>query len=412
MQLRSALCLAIPLLLQSCSQGPRYEASSASPAAKSYPSRDIQGFLANDYDAETAISPSTAPKRSASRIAKGEMAKENPSPTDEFESAASSNSYLHYEGYLRLEHRQADSVLNEAESLAVHLGGHTQSRSLGSTELLIPPSKFDTCYFALQTMAQVLDKSRSVAHLGDAVADNALRIRIASSSLDRLNILLSKAKTDSERISLLKEIQRIRDELESLQGQSRTLTQLVQFSQITINISAPDQRQNLAPLQEPIALAWISQWGNRNSSWSRLAHAQGIKPARIKLKQLGADFVEIPQEQKQILQFASASGTQIYSSTKINDPRGDLRFWKAVFEDKIGKKAAKFEWDSSASFALLKTLDWKNARQSPSTTPRTWYALRIADEQLDLLQIKFPNADQESRFGPVFKAALAKEFAP
>lgn len=288
---------------------------------------------------------------------------------------------LFYQGWIRSEHKNPDSLLNLAEDMAKHWGGASQNRSMGHLSLQIPPAYFDSLYVGLQKLGPVLSKNRTAVNLGDEIQSNDMSRKICQKSLARIQQILAAAKSDEERIRLLKEMQRLRNQLEALEGRSRTLAAMVQMSQLDYDVAELKEEINPLPQSELKSMLWLYPWTHGQEidteDWSDHFYP-------FKAPKLAPEFlVRLSPAKAGLHKWTSATGSRIDWIQRANNPRGDLDFWQKLLSSKSSTQGL---WEKWGNWSALR-IPAKSPRD-----PQEIYLLKVHGKKMNLVRLRIESA--------------------
>jgi len=257
----------------------------------------------------------------------------------------------------------------------------------------VPAGRFEEVYARLLTLGDVLEKSVAVQDITDQYTDVELRLRIAEAARRRMVELLAKAKGEKEKLSILKEIERLSTQIEYLTAQRETLLKMAQFARITLEVEERAFEQGRA--DEPIgAFAWIADL----SPFEKQVAAGGgeWKPAAP------AGFVVL--EKTTPWSAESADGAAVWASRQANIPAGDTNFWLAAVRLRLAPQFASAETLTAGGFKVLRLV----ARGDKPYVYGIALRAQRDGEKFDLAEMYFPSQAHETRHGAAVLDALAK----
>jgi hypothetical protein len=297
---------------------------------------------------------------------------------------------VHYNGYASLRVSRADDVADALDSLAQEVGGHVEELNPSRVTIRVPVDTFRDVFARVLEMGDVLEKSISATDISESLTSVSLRLRTAQATRDRLVKLLAKAEDENEKLELIRQIQRLTEEIDRLSGQSQTLHTLASMSRITVELvprEALAQRHAGADIAE---LAWI----HNLSPFRNLVAAGG---ERLELE-LPEGFVELsPKEQFMV---ESADGARLWAGQLENQPRGDTDFWLSAIEQRLADEFGSAEVIEKGNFKLLRLVDRED-------DPYTYIiGVRADGKNLDLVEIYYPSSSQEQRHGEAILSVI------
>lgn len=345
------------------------------------------------------LAKSYPPGPAPSMAMASEIATDMAAPTSPIQDPTLNSADLFYQGWIHSEHKNPDSVLNVAESLTQSLGGLSLSRSNGHLSLQVPPQFFDSLYRSLQRLAPVLGKNRELIYLGDEIVSNRMSLQIAEASLKRLNEILAKAKSDEERLRLLQEIQRVRSQVETLQGKARSLAQMVSMSQLDYNVDTKAEQYNPLPQAQLIAQLWIADL-------SRGLGLAACDPSSLEALKFKAPKLKWPQwlrlspNKTKLHQWASASGSKIEWIRRANNPKGDSKYWQEVLSKNLALSSAQ-TW---TQWGVFQVIEYQKEQE------HFLLAFALHGQKMDLILSRLGKKEQAQKLKPEILQSL-KEYA-
>jgi Domain of unknown function (DUF4349) len=172
------------------------------------------------------------------------------------------NKQLIYQATLNLAVFQVSKALDEVDHLVRELGGYLVNRSDQAITIRVPSERFREALQKVKTFGDVLSQNISVQDVTDQFFDLQARIRNARAVRDRLAELLKKTTNIEEALSVERELRRIGDELEQMEGQLKRLSELIAFSTLTVHFQPPPQD----PVDQVVRLPfpWLDDLGLSN----------------------------------------------------------------------------------------------------------------------------------------------------
>ncbi len=312
--------------------------------------------------------------------------------------SASHNRMIHYQGHIR--HRSPDPMahLDSAEKLIKPFGGYVQSRRHTQMILCIPVSQFRVVYDSLLKLGDVLEHSVSATDITNSYQDNALRMKIAKSTMDRLMALLKKAADNNEKIRLLKEIQRISEKLEQMKSMQKALEQKATFATIRIHVVEYHPRFARYNKSENEGLHWIK---NLDPFFKTNGFRSGFllfatPKEMVKVKNL------FPNNRGRQWQTTSADGAKFWSSRLKNRPKGSAEFWIEAIKKRLSPAYSFAERKQSGDFKILRLL-------SHDPYPYVYIiGIRTTKRHIQLVEIFYPNEAKERRYQEAVNASITK----
>jgi hypothetical protein len=142
---------------------------------------------------------------------------------------------LIYRATLHMAVFETKKSLDEVEKLAKDVGGYLVSREDTSITVRVPSKKFDGAVDRIGKLGDMLHRNVSVDDVTEQFHDMQIRLRNLEVVRNRLEELLKKAANVTEAITVERELERVTSEIERLKGRLKLLSELIQFSTITVN---------------------------------------------------------------------------------------------------------------------------------------------------------------------------------
>lgn len=298
---------------------------------------------------------------------------------------------IHYSGYANLKVARPDVLLADVEKLAVSLGGHVERLDTSQITIRVPVARFDEAFSAVLRLGDVIQKAITAEDITDAFTAVDLRLKTARMTRDRLVALLAMAKDEKEKLALLAQIRRLTEDIDVMESQLRTLAALADFSRITVVATARPAFADRTGQDDPVGFQWISQL----SPFRRDVGHSG------KLLKLTVPEGLVALDDKRHFAAESADHAAIWTGRLKNEPGGDAAFWIAAVKERLAPGFAQAEVSTVGAYQVLRLVS--------ATDPAYRYLVGIHTDgdHLDLVEVYYPSAAQEERFGKAVLAALA-----
>jgi hypothetical protein len=204
--------------------------------------------------------------------------------------------------------------------------------------------------------------------------------------------LLASAKTENEKIALLKEIQRLSEQIEQLKIEENDLLRKAAFSTIVLHVS--NIPQEAVPVRLSInAFEWFSNLIFVNE-YSNMKKALKLEAPKY--------FLETSDTRKR-WGAASAMGAKFWAFEKENEPQGSADFWAAAMLEYF-ESIFKAELKSEENFSLVRLQNFEQE-------PKIYYIaiLKTSDKKkLKIAQAYFPSLEIEKRSSESVKEVLRR----
>jgi hypothetical protein len=200
-----------------------------------------------------------------------------------------------------------------------------------SVVVRVPAEHFNMIFEEILRLGEVLDRFIETFDVTEYFRDLETRLDISRKTRERLYVLLERTTDVEERLKILREIKRLTDEIERIEGNLRTLEEQVSFSRITVELVPrldyrPEERDR-------IPFSWIS----------------ALDPLYVSIRDLkGRVTVELEDDfalfqKEKAFRAESADGVRIRIGTTHNDPHGDGSFWQRAVVHHLGKYYGGYE---------------------------------------------------------------------
>lgn len=295
---------------------------------------------------------------------------------------------VNYRGNISLQAATPEAVIDTVVERAKAKGGLINNRRNGFVSLQIPVAQFKEFFNYILTLGNVTNKYVYANDITDAYTDNATRLRIAEITLVRLQELLAEAKTQREKISLLKEIQRISEQIEQRKLEENELLRLAAFSSIELYVS--NLPKPVVPYKENIRVfSWFDYLLNTNSFNTDVHFLNKYLKVKKALElKIPKDFIEL--ENEKIWSTASALNAKLWAYEKEIELEGAADFWANAMLDHF-KFNYQAEVKDEENYSLVRL-------QTYGDKPQVYYIaiLKKQDkETLKIAQAYFPSLEVE-----------------
>ena len=167
---------------------------------------------------------------------KGEPSKEQPKAADGTE-APHETSMLIYTARVTMAVYQVDQGLLAVEKIAKENGGYLSVKHDREIVIRVPRNRFEPALAQVDKIGDVLHRDIQALDVTDEFVDTEIRIKNARAMQVRLKALLEKANV-KEALEIEKEMRRVTEEIELLEGKLKLLKDKIAFSTITVAFEA------------------------------------------------------------------------------------------------------------------------------------------------------------------------------
>jgi len=297
---------------------------------------------------------------------------------------------VHYSGWARLRVDKVETATDTLSALAKASGGWVERMGGNSITLRVPVGDFRAKMAEILKMGEVLDKNISAQDVTEAFLSVELRLQTARGARDRLVALLAKSEDENEKLALVREIQRLSEEIDRLESQGKTLGALANFSRITVELVPREALAWQGAGAESLTFAWIRALSPFNDDIVGTGK-------RLKLP-VPDGMVELDLKRRFIAE--SPDGARIWSGKLQSLTLGDSAFWVSALQERFGKEFASAEVRTYGQLKVLRLVD-------RGDNPYTWLiGVRAEGKTLHLVEVLFPDAAAEARYGAAVEVSL------
>jgi hypothetical protein len=132
---------------------------------------------------------------------------------------------------------QVEPGLDGVQKVARDLGGYLSSRQDQSITVRIPRDRFDDAVARIEKLGDVTHRDIKAQDVTDEFVDVQARLKNAYNIRDKLADLLSRAAV-KEALDIERELGRVTEEIERMEGRLKLLRDQIAFSTITVNFTA------------------------------------------------------------------------------------------------------------------------------------------------------------------------------
>ncbi|MBX3204326.1 MAG: DUF4349 domain-containing protein [Labilithrix sp.] len=179
--------------------------------------------------------PPPPPPQQVPRAAQPSDAKKAPKP-DPTQEPAQARDLVIYTARFTMAVYQVDQGLTAVEKIARDNGGYLGQKKDREITVRVPRGRFETTLAAVDKIGDVIHREIDAQDVTDEHVDLEIRIKNARAMQHRLTDLLTKASV-KDALEIEKELHRVTEELERLEGRMKVLKDRVAFSTITVTFA-------------------------------------------------------------------------------------------------------------------------------------------------------------------------------
>ncbi len=189
---------------------------------------------------------------------KGEPNKEQPKAAEGGDQAPHETSMLIYTARVTMAVYQVDQGLTAVEKIAKDNGGYLALKHDREIVIRIPRNRFEPALAQIDKVGDVLHRDIQAQDVTDEFVDTEIRIKNARAMQTRLKVLLEKANV-KEALEIEKEMRRVTEEIELLEGKLKLLKDKIAFS--TITVAFEPRGSTIQATRIKLPFPWLTQLG-------------------------------------------------------------------------------------------------------------------------------------------------------
>jgi len=176
---------------------------------------------------------------------------------------------LVYRGRIDVEVSRTDEASTKFLAEVVAWGGHLQQQEQRAERgaviltVRVPAAHFDEAFTALREAGRVLGESRQAEDVTEEFLDLGIRLDNAIKSRDRLLEVLAKASKVEDVLAVEKELRRLTEEIERMEGRRKFLADRVAMATIAATFLSNQDAPPPVKKRRPSRFDWINSLGPR-----------------------------------------------------------------------------------------------------------------------------------------------------
>jgi hypothetical protein len=167
-------------------------------------------------------------------------------------------SMLIYTARISMAVYQVDQGILAVEKLAKDNGGYLALKKDREITIRVPRNRFEPALAAIDKIGDVLHRDVEAQDVTDDFVDTEIRIKNARAMQVRLKVLLDKANV-KEAIDIEKELRRVTEEVELLEGKLKLLKDKIAYS--TITVAFEPRGSTIQTTRIKLPFPWLTQLG-------------------------------------------------------------------------------------------------------------------------------------------------------
>jgi hypothetical protein len=153
---------------------------------------------------------------------------------------------------------QVEQGIGAVEKIARDAGGYLALKRDREIVIRVPRARFDITLIQIDKIGDVLHRDVQAQDVTDEFVDTEIRIKNARAMQVRLKVLLDKANV-KEALEIEKEMRRVTEELELLEGKLKLLKDKIAYSTITVVFEPRGSTIQATRIKLPFP--WLTQLG-------------------------------------------------------------------------------------------------------------------------------------------------------
>jgi hypothetical protein len=154
---------------------------------------------------------------------------------------------------------EVNKGLANVEELGREMGGFLARRDDTAITIRVPVGRFPEAVKRIEKMGDMLHRNVTAEDVTEEFRDVEVRLKNSRAVRDRLEQLLQKAVKVEESVIIEKELARVTQEIEQMEGRIKFLKDRAAFSTITVTFEAHRQENVASTFKLPVG--WLGELG-------------------------------------------------------------------------------------------------------------------------------------------------------
>ncbi|UCG61794.1 MAG: DUF4349 domain-containing protein [Candidatus Zixiibacteriota bacterium] len=163
-----------------------------------------------------------------------------------------------YHAYFRISTAHPDSVHLAVTEMALNMGGFVLESGTDQTVIRVPAAKLDEATARVEHLGKVVDKKVIGEDVTDQHYDFKIRLENAKKSRVRYLELLEKAINVEDILKIERELDRLNNEIDYLQGKLNRMEHMIEYVKMTVRTS---------PGPRPGPVGWVFYQAYLGAKW-------------------------------------------------------------------------------------------------------------------------------------------------
>lgn len=244
-----------------------------------------------------------------------------------------------YNSTMKVQVARVESALSQVKTIAEKHGGFIEKsataeyNSRATVRLRVAVENFYKAVRELGALGTVLKKDINADDITREFQDSNLRLNSARRLRERLYVLLKSDVKQKEKIKILKEISRLNEEIETLEGRIKAMSRRAALATITLQLESLLDPARAPQVASPFP--WVAQLKPGARSIKDIAPLEYKAPAgffedRDKFADGEAGYLLL-----------SPDGVKVRSGRLENYPKGPAAFWVTVLKGEWERRGYK-----------------------------------------------------------------------
>ena len=218
-----------------------------------------ENYFLGDEDVDGLVDS----RSSSASGSSGALAESNRAGSDDPRASAAPKKVrmLIYSGQVRVEVARAEDAAKQFLAKVEEWGGYLQQQTGTAVTVRIPAEHFDAAFAAVRDAGRVLSESRKAKDVTEEFVDLGIRVDNARRSRDRLVEILKLAKEVEDILRVEKELRRLTEEIERIEGRLKFLRDQVSMSTLQAQFQSVAEAPKIRRKRQRSRFGWINRVG-------------------------------------------------------------------------------------------------------------------------------------------------------
>ncbi|MEM9693263.1 MAG: DUF4349 domain-containing protein [Myxococcota bacterium] len=152
--------------------------------------------------------------------------------------------------------------IDSIQAMADELDGYLVRRTNDFIEIRIPSERYRDALGRIGKLGDVVDRTETVEDVTEQFMDMLIRLKNKRAVRERLQQLLAQANDVKAALAVEKELARLTEDIERIEGKLKRLRELIAFSTITVRFQARPTERLRSNVRLPVP--WLDELGLSN----------------------------------------------------------------------------------------------------------------------------------------------------